>query len=289
MPDHPLKVYYPFAGPHYILLWKTHNEGQNVIVSKTFSGLLSVWNSIVKKYFTTGYDCAQLLSAIKINLVAPPEKLCQEAKIRKHKINAENFHKNVIFELSDLLFDYKNVSGWQDEFPIASNLFSFCQGHSDGKNCICLHTGIKISSSKEEFYDWFHLIWKEKFEPIRKALQPNIKTSDIFYEIDSYSRAPIAKENETLFCAIPQFGHHEKGVILKSVSDVELSDSVLFFYQNTQDLSKEEQELLQKLLEIEKKTHEKISIIEEKNKKAMRDLKEKVKQLEISALQEIFK
>jgi hypothetical protein len=218
------------------------------------------------------------LSVQKIDIVAPFEKLCQEAQKRKRKMDAEYFHQEVICKLSDLLFDSKTVVCQGGEFPIFPELFSFCQGHSTDDNCICLWRGIKISISIEEFYDHFHLIWEEKFKSVYVSC-----------EEEKYSQAPLSKEDEKLFCAFSNFGHHSDGVILKSVSDIELCDSVLFFYQNVNNLSEEEQKEIQKILENKKLEQEKENLREEENNKKRKLLVKQVKQQELEVIKEIFK
>jgi len=53
---HPLKVYYPYGGKHFMLRWEEHSVGQQLVLAKSKNAIFNTAKSIIKKYPYSNFD-----------------------------------------------------------------------------------------------------------------------------------------------------------------------------------------------------------------------------------------
>lgn len=225
--DHPLKVFYPYGGRHFIAVWWTHDEQNQIVVAKSLNALDKTLNIAIENN-----SDIELKEMWEVEIVAPPDKLCQIAKAEARKIEVNDFFRSIVGYLNELL---------ENEIPIPE-MFKVCdrwenddlsmkeendEHHWNCKNCVEKFS-LK-SLTLDEFYDKYNSNWNAMHNVPKYAESKAL-----------YGLAGTANENDELWCAEPQFGHHCNGTSLSIVSqdpeDYINTSSVLFYFHKIKEV-----------------------------------------------------
>lgn len=232
--NHPLKVYHPGKGIHYLARWWTHNKQHQVVVARSEKALNDVVNSIF-----TMYEDARVDAAYEVELVGPSLYMCKVATKAAYDESVENFLNEVTYGVRHVVAAGKSLPGQ----------FMKCKGysckyieegeeegspdswrndtHHDCRHCINGYT--LFGFSPDSFYQIYHKKWY--------LLHPKKVYSDTKY-VALYSTAEPASDDEKIWAATPDFGHHQRGVEL-DVVDMTYSSSytgVLFYFRKRREM-----------------------------------------------------
>lgn len=217
---HPLKVYYPFGGKHIITLWWTHNEQNQIAISPNQNSMESMLHCFLDKY----EDC-DIKESYEVEIVAPSKSLCDRAEANKLQENIKLFFEMVARQIGEAYkAKYKippiftKCSKWESDYEDNGQTEKDDLSHYSCRNCT---ERIALSSlTKEEFYHLFYDEWNKLF--------PRNKYRD---EKAIYSRAETAKDDDVLWGAYSNFGHHCRGIALSEVIP-DYTNTIQFYYRN---------------------------------------------------------
>jgi len=259
---HPLKVYYPHGGRHFIAVWWTHNEQNQIVVAKSLSAIDQTINNLIKE--NSDFEIKEIL---EVDIVSPPTKLCDLAKKEIKKRLADEFFQSVTYYIYNMVEDkveipeiFKICNKWKPTRKYANKKDD--PNHYECSNCF---RKISLKNlSIEEFYDKYHSGWNELLKiPIYKD----------YDDKSCYSRAKNANSKMELWSACPHFGHHCKGVQLRLVDQTpdEYIDtnSVLFYFHKIKEIDNSKyQEIVKniKAKEIEKEKLSKEKFLKKRQK-----------------------
>ncbi len=256
--DHPLKVYYPYGGKHIITLWWTHNEQNHIAIARSQSAM-----DIMIRRFMDKYEDCTVKESYEVEIVAPSVKLCIVATDNKLQQEIDNF-SNVVAETMFQVWKsgYKLPSlfslctKWEYKYPDSTYQSSEEDDveHFCCKNC---HRRIRLTSlTPDQLYNIYHDRWAETDS--RKS----------FNDKSLYSNAEPAGDDEEIWGAYPDFGHHNYGITLSEVR-IDNTEPILFYFRKLNTLSILEYQKLQ-----EEKKKQKIEARKLWEKKRMASIKE---------------
>lgn len=232
--DHPLKVYYPYAGKHWILHWSTHQEQGHLALASSMESILYLAYSIINHYHS--HESFEIKSLSRIEMVSPSSQMCRLAAEDQHREDVNSFVRDVCFKLKEA------TDGKEIQFPsefMTCDQFEFeidvdyqpssddLKYHHACSNCFAT---IRLKNlSPEEFYQKYYHLWEKEFPSTTFPRAPGSPTA-------KYSQAPAAEDDEVIWQAFPDFGHHCGGAVLQKVdySDIPECRSfpiVLFYYR----------------------------------------------------------
>ena len=275
MLDHPLKVNMPLGGQFYMLNWSTHNEGSNIILARTESSVLTVFKCHLKKQ---SHCDLKTHSFSLIEVVAPPEYICQQAREKEYKDEVLSFLEEVTYDLAEYVKSgeaapkiFTICNDYKCEYHAEDPENKYLPRHSDCENC---KYGLKLNGiSPEELYDQYNKLWKEAF-----FVENEYKYKQR-YSLE-YSRARIALEQEDVHMCGQSFGHHSHGI---SLSKIDYEYKAGFYYVNLRQLSLDP---FKTLIEEHKKD---VVIKENQTKLILENKKINDKKKKISGIKLVFK
>lgn len=205
---HPLKVIYPYGGIHYLLHWWTYNDRGHLALAKSLSTLEQTAGVIFRDH-----PDAEIKNLLKIKIVAPSNASCKKAlKIAKNDL-IDSFMTSVLYRIRDYFETTGTVPSLFCECTIWENKYNFtieldedeARTHSSCKFC----NGTKIKLAKlipTQFYKKYLSEWEKHF--------PSQSYTD---KKSVYSLAEQAKDNQILWGANPNFGHHSSGLDIQKL------------------------------------------------------------------------
>lgn len=243
--DHPLKVYFPHGGKHFIAQFWSHNKQNQIVVAKSLSALDRTLNLLIEK----DYDL-QVKEIFEVDIVSPPKSLCEIAKVEARKIQVEEFYKLITFYVKELVDNKKQLpdifeicSKWKPYHNDVSKDDKYC--HFYCKNC---YEKIALKNlSLEEFYEKYHAKWQSVFDNQKRFVD----------ERAVYSYADTAYKSE-LWYVNPNFGHHSSGATIRLVEDPSVyinTSPVLFYFHKIKEI--DNSKYVDLLKEIKQKQKEK--------------------------------
>ena len=268
--DHPLKVYYPHGGKHFIATWWTHDEQNQIIVAKSLKALEKTLSVTIDRY--PDFEVKEMW---EVEIVAPPEDFCQTKKEKLRKTQVEEFFRNVVYSFSyqlgikDLLPEvFQPCSRWKKPYKESDSSSLNDPQHRNCGNCV---DGIKLRLlSKEEFYEKYH----EQYEKTIRFNRTFVDTKAL------YSKASPAVDLNDLWLVSTEFGHHSYGARLMKVKETknyDMYECLFYFYKRNEiDISKYKL-LSEKLKEENKKLREEaMNKTREKYKKEQEERVQKI-------------
>jgi uncharacterized protein YqcC (DUF446 family) len=217
-----IKVYYPHGGKHFLLHWSSYDERGNVILARTEKGVQQVADQLFQEHWD-----AEIQGYWEIDIVAPSDKMQQEAKEADHQSAVYYLHFEIIDRMRDLVeagktlpspfsvctsYELEEEDDERDEWGAAR--------HYGCKNC---HSTIKSSLSKEELHAKYNRAWRKQF-PNEPYIDPKLVVS----------RAKPVLDGKKLFYADPSsFGDHGQGVVLQEFDPENpcYKDNLFWFHQ----------------------------------------------------------
>lgn len=119
---YPMKVFYPYGGKHFMLFWEELDEGKNIILSKSKSGI----DDCIKYLAEKG---ATIIQFSEIDIVAPSEELCLKVVKLRERYDIKIFYNNLVSKLLS--------SGITPGDKSISDLFDKCPSYDDGQPYYC--------------------------------------------------------------------------------------------------------------------------------------------------------
>lgn len=241
MLEHPLKVYYPYVGVYYVLVYHTHDKQHQIILAKSESALKQTFQELLK-------DCwyAEFKQVLKIEMVAPNVKWCQMAIEKERKRNIRDFCNTICWSMSryfengyELPEIFTECNKWNPSEDYAAD--EETEDHWGCKNCTYR---IRIDMDCGEFYDLYHQQYNSIIESFRDNYSHSWQTPSKSKPEPQlkYSQALEVGEHEEIYIAYPSFGHHAHGIDLRKFEPehwMACDAEVLFFYRKLEDLDKE--------------------------------------------------
>lgn len=231
---HPLKVYFPHGGKHFIAVWWTHDEQNQIVVAKSMPALEKTLNIAISK--NSDFEIKEIL---EVDIVSPPDELCEVAKKEARKRLVNEFFQTITYYIDDMI---ENKIQIPEIFKICDKWKSTRKDtnkKNDPNHYECGNCFRKISLknlSVEEFYEKYHLGWDNLLKV------PFNKKFEISDDGDFFSRAKNANSKMELWSACPHFGHHCKGVELRFVDqnpndEYINTNSVLFYFHKIKEIN----------------------------------------------------
>lgn len=226
-PPPPLKVYYPLGGRHFLLNWYTDYDRGHVLLARSEAAIKSMFERHVLD------EVPDIKAYCEIEIVAPSEKLCREAAEEAYRVDVENFLRQVTWRLQEVLKKhgalpffapcdkFESEDGDRDDDRKDREL----DAHYDCKNCT---EGIRLKITKEELFERFSERWVQVMGDFRVHEDPKRLVS----------LAKQADDDEMLYMALGDYGHHQNGIYLSTEPGWRRED-VLFYYRLVRDLDKE--------------------------------------------------
>lgn len=206
--DHPLKVFHPGKGIHYVCQWWRHSEQHQIIVAPTEKAVQRVWEVAYKRY-----DDAKAVQLLEVELVAPSAAMCSKALILQRDADIKSFMNDACGSVSEALRlglplppQFAKCPGFvrnddeDDRAPDSTEL----KYHFDCRNCT--HGIALVGLTPEQFYDKFSDAWDA-------ANPPQKRTPDRYQQVYS-TAAPAADDEQIWEASCDGFGHHRSGVDL---------------------------------------------------------------------------
>lgn len=222
--DHPLKVYYPLGGVHYILRWWKYNEQHQVLMAKSQQSLENLAIQVIKNDF----DC-KLKEYFQVEMVSPPKFYALKAKIQKYEQDVLNFMMQVSWQMKEVIKSGRKIP---DLFEICQNYYDPDGGSfEEDENHICCKNcfeGLRLNNvSSQEFYEKYIEEWTKLFD-----YSPS-PSSEGFY-----SQGREVKPDEILWEAQADLGHHCEGIEFAKVDFeyVNLNLPILFYFVKIKDV-----------------------------------------------------
>lgn len=279
--SHPLKVYYPFGGRHFILRWYNYNRQHSIILARSVEQIQLILSTILDKNFDI-----LIKEGYEINIVAPPISLCEKATILANRELVNQFMREVCFFMKNNVMDknqqmpslfmpcnswspkkyfYTDDNGSEVEY-ISNNYEEDDPDHYDCANCeLCVKV---IGITPDELYDEYHDSWNKTYDTINPRTIISNNNQKI-YPKAMYSKALTALSEEDLMFANTDFGPHRNGVCLDKVCPKNIDDILFYFYPVSEiDTTKFVDMAAQAYSEEKKRSSEnKFSLQKEKQKK----------------------
>lgn len=199
LPEHQLKVYYPYGGEHFILRWHSHNEGHNLILARSKASAERTFQSVLRKYSDT-----KAKEFLKINIVAPTDEIRQEYAKNKFDNEVRVFWGTYVW----MARDYK------EKFGSVPAKLKECQAYSSDQ---------EGTEEKDDEAHYYCLNCFEGFFPVSGTLESIYlanrdahlaKYPDRFDKRLVECQASPADTNKRLYTIGGDFGHHQEGIVL---------------------------------------------------------------------------
>ncbi len=279
MKDGTLKVYYPFGGRTFLLHWWTYDERGHLVLAATERALTALAKSVFDKH-----PEAEIKGYCEIDVVGPPERLHVLAFEQGVRERVARFHREIVTCMSAVV---------ESDKPLPS-IFAVCPSYEPDENHIdadewareghygckrCLDKIQLVGLTPGDLYARYYDAWL--------AAHPDHRDHDRGRRRDSkepqrvFSLAEPACDDDQLWCARADFGHHAAGIALKEVNIEEpdtisdgvfshscLDDHTLFFFKRLRDL---DASALQTMLDAAKAASEKSREDYEQERIARRD------------------
>lgn len=230
-PAPPLKVYYPLGGKHFLLNWYTDYDRGHVLLARSEAAIKNAFDRHVLD------EVPEVKAYCEIEIVAPSKKMCREAAERAYHADVDNFMNQVTWRLREVLKKHgalpffapcnkfesetSHLHGDGDDAHEDREL----DEHYDCKNCT---EGIRlVGLTKEEFFDRHAERWVLEMDDFRGYEDPKRLVS----------LAEQAGDDEVLYMALGDYGHHQNGIYLSTEPGWRRED-VLFYYRLVRDLDK---------------------------------------------------
>ena len=234
----PFEVWNPFSGRWFVFHWWTDHDRGHLAFASTEDGLLDVATNVFQKE-----PYAECKGVLEIEVVAPSDLMSQIAN--KHDLEEEVMHFS--YEIFGQLA-YARDAGktlpsmfvtcpkYQPEEDVTDDDWAR-EKHYGCQNCM---NGISlVGMTKVELHARFYDDWektKEDRTRHRRSDPPQLKRAP--------STAPKASDDDTLWYARANFGHHAGGVELHEVDLAEsdahrpgcLTKDTLFFYRRIREI-----------------------------------------------------
>lgn len=225
------KVYNPSAGRWFILHWWTDHDRGHVSFAKTVDEL----KEVARRVFTKEPE-AQNRGLYEIEMVGPPPRVEELAAKHDRTEKVDQFYYEVAARMSELIehkrklpapfeqclkFEPENSENGRDGWA--------GERHYDCKNC---SMRLKMNVTREEFYVQYADRWYDLHPPFKSKPSPKMPKR-------VPSLAAPARDDEEIWFAYGNFGHHAGGIELEKVDlkDGEdyrkhcCGDQALFFYR----------------------------------------------------------
>lgn len=223
--NHPLRVVYPYGGKHFLLHYHTDSDQGHVILAKSTPSINKVFKSIIEN---TDEDI-KIFSFYEIDIVAPSEELCDLAVKEQHLQDVEDFKNEIGFSLLEAIKRGKELPL---NFKKCTNFIS-SRGYLDSSieedHYDCVNCGGVITHSflaPKEFYDKYAKSWY-----LLNPKRINIAKEWV------YSKAGSSSDNNNIWIANPDFGHHQSGINLIRCQFSQPMRPALFFFKILEDLN----------------------------------------------------
>lgn len=231
--NHPLKVYNPGSGIRYLLQWWSHGRQNQVIVADSERALYPVFSHVCDENPDTRIE-----QILEVELVAPSDVMCRRAQEYRHAEEVKDFLNDVSFRIKELAEEgyplpesFKRCELWVPDYLEEGEETSppdsyRTEWHPDCRNCIAGFT--LVGHTPESFYQKYQENWRI-IHPIKERIDPKL----------GYSSAVKANDDETIWVARPDFGHHCRGVSLAQLeSDRQPYEAVLFYFRWRREIDK---------------------------------------------------
>lgn len=227
----PFRSCFAGSGKFLLLQWWTHSEQAHIVLARNENSLESVVKNILYRH-----PGADIKSFLEIEIVAPPKKAVSLAAEYDRKEAISQFGLTMINNMKEFLesnpnailpFPFSACKKYEREMAEEGDCVEEWEEKTHYNCCNC-REGIIVSMSEEELYDKYATRWYEK--------HPRPSARKLMQE----SRAEIPRDNEPLWFARLDAGHHRGGVELDEVNFEKadpdwrpnyLSDNVLFFFR----------------------------------------------------------
>lgn len=230
----PFEVWNPIGGRWFILHWWTDEERGHVAFGKTEADLLKVAEGILKKK-----PHATMKQVLEIEIVSPPDSFIELAEMHDRREATENFYIEMVSRMAEaakagrtLPPPFEACEKYESEKADRDVDEWEREGHYGCKNCefrVCL-----VGMTKGDLFAKYHDAWVAAQAPRKEISRRKGEPRRM------PSTAEKASDDEALWYAGADFGHHCGGVILKEVDLTEgddyrpggLGNSTLFFFRN---------------------------------------------------------
>lgn len=250
--DHPIKVYYPFGGKMLMMHWYTDGDRGHVALAATEDKLCA----IAKRVFEEHVSEVSVKYVCEIDIVAPSKRLLAAAAKHNDKDGVEEFHRELTIEMRLAMSagkllpepfaacdDYAFSSDEERAYYTSQEEGDYYQDCHAG--CVNCDMRVRlVGMTPRELYERYHARWR--------AAHP-AKTYHVKGRPERVaSRAGASSDDEILWFAGADFGHHNKGVYLMPIDYAQLdedyrpayiSENVLFYFRMLRGLPKLEDKL----------------------------------------------
>lgn len=224
------EVYNPSAGRWLILHWWTDHERGHLAFARTQAGLLRTAAIILREE-----PHATMKEVLEIEMVAPSDAMVELAARHDRWDAIEDFCRFIVSRLTEareagqaLPPPFSLCDSYESENPDEDQEWAK-ERHYDCKHCM---DGLRLSMSKEDFFDRYSSEWERTFPPRSRHV-------DKRQPVRKPSKAMKAFPGEKLWYARSDFGHHRNGIVLEEVILLEseehrpacLTGSTLFFFR----------------------------------------------------------
>ena len=220
----------------FLLQWSSHDEGSHVILGKSEANVQDVAMHVFKKH-----NDAKLQSYLEIEIVAPSNKLQELYAYHSRQDGVNNFHQEVVSNMRQIVEAKKKLPPQfakctkYDPAEEITDAYSATY-YYECRNC--KDTIRLVNITPEELYDTYFEAWQK----LDLYGWGNRKTKDKRV----LSQATQANDDEPLWYAYANFGHHADGIVLAEIKLEDaytfrphyLSDNVLFFFRHIRALDK---------------------------------------------------
>lgn len=246
-----------------LLHWGTHNEGGHIILARTERAMFETATRVFEEH-----PDAEIKTYSKIEIVSLPTQLCELAARYDHLEKILKFQREVVSSLREALdagktlpSHFKVCDAYESttaEVMTDYDLRWASKRHFNCKNCC---ERIVSDLTYEQLYSKYGEQWFESCSLDRKRHS---------FDLRLVSSARQASNDEQLWVALANFGHHSNGIVLCEVVRDEamsknivefcrpdyLSGRVIFFYRKLSEQSQSSLEPLTKLFETSKQNSE---------------------------------
>lgn len=220
--EHILKVHYPYGGPHFLLMWHSHNEGNHLIIGRKQATVETTFHRVLQEH-----SDAVVKNFLHVDIVAPSLAVCEKYADQRRRMDIRIFwdlytwpidkYKKKHGSLPPKLKECDNYSSQYDE----EETLEQDPEHSSCKNCC--RGSAPIDGTLESVY----LKHRESFLIKRGPLNDHAQIA----------RAAMPDMDQALYAITTSFGHHREGLVGHEAKECSASDNYLFFYQHPEVLT----------------------------------------------------
>jgi hypothetical protein len=233
----PLLVHYPGGGTLRLLHWWTDDERGHVILAKADAGIHAALRLKLEDH-----SDMQVRAYCEVEIVGPSAKLQSLHALYEVHERVYSFHGEVIAHLREVLKagrplppPFTRCTTYESEDDSIGHDEWSRETHYGCRHC---RESIRlVAMTSGQLYDRYHEGWRQ----LRPTSEPRDRKRVV-------SRAAPAIDDEPLWYACAEFGHHRSGIVLGEVAAVHrdeeygrpsyLSDQLLFFFRRGPDLDR---------------------------------------------------